>query len=832
MEHNGLSGRPRDDDSGSRDGEEPPLKRLRWDESDGEDDAAPFVFESDADGSDDDDEEEETWEEVAVPPAPAPEAPAVAASDSAPTDGAAPPSSDSDSDDEPMDWAPVGFPINPLPPPAAPVPESNVGAEGLQIVLDIAPEDADGTAKKPKRRAITKADRLERLALHRAHLLALLATAHYGKWATESPLVHAVLASMLPESVLARSGVDASGPAQQVRLRPLIVWFRETFTADPWCAYPTDSDVMDPERPSVPVGALLDAAEARRGHHDTLTLLFAALLCHLRVPHRLAVGLAPVPLSFEGELRLPTEDGEASASGDGRVTPESTARPREVLAAKSSGRYPLSFVIERPTGDDPPQWVPLHLHHVAASEAGGPRPYRVPPLPTAKSAATPPLASFIAGFGTRGPAYVVALVPPAGDGAIRLHGLRDVSVRYLTGGRKVEDKKRRVPLDDAWWLRVCRSRDEARAPTPAGAAGAAPSTAGASSSASASLVEDQQLLEQLLKAPLPTRLGDYKDHRLYALERHLKRSEVIHPKTPVLGKIKGEPIYPRTNVHTVRSREAWLRNDGLAVKDGEEPVAMAKGRGPEGKEQPLFGAWQTTAYESAAVDPNTGEVPKNQFGNVELFHPRMLPRGGVHVTFKGAKQLARHLGIDFADAVVGFDFKRGGLTVPAIHGIVVAEYAVPLLREASANLAAVEAEEALAERSRRAIQRWGKFAFMLMSRQRVQNLFSMTGAMPSVISSAAVAAGQREAGGVDEDSMEVEEEPPADAGSTSDDSASEAEVPPSSSSDESEDDGEEDFDDPDLGPRVRRQRGPAGRRAAPARAPSDDDDDLGGGFML
>lgn len=37
----------------------------------------------------------------------------------------------------------------------------------------------------------------------------------------------------------------------------------------------------------------------------------------------------------------------------------------------------------------------------------------------------------------------------------------------------------------------------------------------------------------------------------YALERHLKKYECIHPKLPILGYCRGEPVYPRSHVHVV-----------------------------------------------------------------------------------------------------------------------------------------------------------------------------------------------------------------------------------------------------------------------------------------
>lgn len=41
----------------------------------------------------------------------------------------------------------------------------------------------------------------------------------------------------------------------------------------------------------------------------------------------------------------------------------------------------------------------------------------------------------------------------------------------------------------------------------------------------------------------------------------------------------------------------------------------------------LFGIWQTTDYDPPVAE--NGIVPRNAYGNVELFKPCMLPKGTV-----------------------------------------------------------------------------------------------------------------------------------------------------------------------------------------------------------
>lgn len=54
------------------------------------------------------------------------------------------------------------------------------------------------------------------------------------------------------------------------------------------------------------------------------------------------------------------------------------------------------------------------------------------------------------------------------------------------------------------------------------------------------------------------------------------------------------------------------------------------------KDQPLevFGEWQVEDYEPPVA--SGGKVPRNEYGNVDLFKPTMLPIGCVHIPSKSS----------------------------------------------------------------------------------------------------------------------------------------------------------------------------------------------------
>ena len=127
---------------------------------------------------------------------------------------------------------------------------------------------------------------------------------------------------------------------------------------------------------------------------------------------------------------------------------------------------------------------------------------------------------------------------------------RDVTKRYAKA-YNAKTRRNRVEITkggDRWWRRVMRmykrtydlDRDQ---------------------------VEDAELAAKEAAEEMPKNIQDFKDHPYYALERHLRRNEVIHPKRQAgsvsSGKIDKknnlEPIYRRQDVHMVKSADSWYR---------------------------------------------------------------------------------------------------------------------------------------------------------------------------------------------------------------------------------------------------------------------------------
>lgn len=90
--------------------------------------------------------------------------------------------------------------------------------------------------------------------------------------------------------------------------------------------------------------------------------------------------------------------------------------------------------------------------------------------------------------------------------------------------------------------------------------------------------EDQELRRIHEEKPMPTSIADYKNHPFYVLERHLLKFEALYPpNAPALGYIRGEAVYSRDCVHTLHSRDIWLKQ-ARTVKLGEKPYKIVKAR--------------------------------------------------------------------------------------------------------------------------------------------------------------------------------------------------------------------------------------------------------------
>ncbi|XP_015880255.3 DNA repair protein RAD4 isoform X2 [Ziziphus jujuba] len=256
-----------------------------------------------------------------------------------------------------------------------------------------------------------------------------------------------------------------------------------------------------------------------------------------------------------------------------------------------------------------------------------------------------------------------------------------------------------------------------------------------SSIAARSSLEDMEFETRALTEPLPTNQQAYRNHRLYAIEKWLTKYQVLHPKGPILGFCSGHRVYPRTCVQTLKTKERWLR-EGLQVKANELPIKeLRRSRklhkakvcedddynldDSEGTTK-LYGKWQLEPL--CLPHAVNGIVPKNERGQVEVWSEKCLPPGTVHLKLPRVFYVAKRLEIDYAPAMVGFEFKNGQ-SHPVFDGIVVCSEFKDAILEAYAE----EQEKRDADEKKRneiqALSRWYQLLSSLVTRQRLDNRY-------------------------------------------------------------------------------------------------------------
>ncbi|KAL4863728.1 Rad4 transglutaminase-like domain-containing protein [Aspergillus spectabilis] len=247
----------------------------------------------------------------------------------------------------------------------------------------------------------------------------------------------------------------------------------------------------------------------------------------------------------------------------------------------------------------------------------------------------------------------------------------------------------------------------------------------------------------------------------FVLERFLRREEALRPgaqpvrtftpggkkKTPKykLNSLatptaatppRPENVYLRTDIVKCQSAESWHK-EGREPRPTQIPLkhvpirAVTLLRKREVDEQarltgqkPLQGLYSLEQTQEIIPPPIVdGVIPKNDYGNIDCFVPRMVPKGAVHIPFPGTGRICKKLGIDYAEAVTGFEF-GSQMAVPVIEGVVVAVENKDLVMDAWC----ADNEEKRRKEARKVeakiLATWRKFLFGMRIAQRVREEYA------------------------------------------------------------------------------------------------------------
>jgi xeroderma pigmentosum group C-complementing protein len=237
-------------------------------------------------------------------------------------------------------------------------------------------------------------------------------------------------------------------------------------------------------------------------------------------------------------------------------------------------------------------------------------------------------------------------------------------------------------------------------------------------------------------------LQSYKSSTEFILERHLRREEALLPTAKhikiftVKGK-RGEPeteekVFLRKDVVNCKSVETWHK-EGREPRMGQQPLkrvpyraattnrkrelAEAEAASGERMLQGLY-SWEQTDWiiPPPIVD---GIIPKNGYGNMDVFVPSMVPVGAVHIPRRRTKEICKRLSIDYAEAVTGFEF-GARMAVPIITGVVIAEENEEMVLEQWRKDEAERARKEDEKRTKVALGMWRKFLMGMRIVERVR----------------------------------------------------------------------------------------------------------------
>ncbi|GAB9465250.1 Molybdenum cofactor biosynthesis protein a [Globisporangium polare] len=591
-----------------------------------------------------------------------------------------------------------------------------------QVLQQEAQKAAKKEKNKKKRKAVmrmSKADKERELTLHQSHLLLLLAT--QLKWSAlcQSPVLRGLLLSIT-------SGGSFDFYAEMKRhplkysLEMLVRWFNQHFhvlSVSDAAAHNDDSDDNGSGSNGqwselVTEARLMQVFFDRRGRDYELAVLFTALCRALCLYCRHTCSLDALLVQQAKAFEASSAASPVSRSRKRSRTQSGTPRPAEQDQVENAEiASTQSFWVWTEVFDEKKRvWV-----HVDAIRkiVGHPREIEA-----------------LRGKGVPF-SYVVSITPS--------ERLVDVTPRYAAKW----SKSLRLRIADEWMGDALEMLNgEAMSKRRA--------VIGYAQQDEDKLLADEKvkLLAMIESEEMPASIEAFKKHHLYCLERHLGRFECIYPRKAV-GIFKGQPVFLKKHIQVTRSAYQWLRL-GREVKESEHdtPVKWHKKGGKQANgsnggaaqdsdsdnddtggdggshavnrdgARAMFGVWQTSAFMPPPVV--NGVVPKNSYGNLEIWSAAHVPRHGVHVQLPRIEKVAQQLGVDFAPAVVGFEVK-GDRNVPRFDGIVVAESALELLTDAHAHMQQSTIEKAIEKNQQLIAKRWERLVRRLLLGQRLED---------------------------------------------------------------------------------------------------------------
>ncbi|KAL7993736.1 putative DNA repair protein Rad4 [Plasmopara halstedii] len=566
-----------------------------------------------------------------------------------------------------------------------------------QVNRSLAEQDAASVTRKRRRPPIrlTKYEKQRERALHQTHLLLLLAMRIKWMHVTRSQLLQGLMLSLTTTSNV-DFFVDIKQQPLSYSLELILRWFNREFQV-------IDKMIDLEEDNFMTESSLINVFYLRKGCDYELTLLFAALCGALQLRYRLTCALDPLLVqrgkAFEATFKKRQNKGRrvrTFAESEKEKVEEKQEIKKDMDPENLDLAHRVYWLWCEVLDEKAEKWI-----HVDVIRRLVDRPQEIEAL--------------------RGKAARFSYVVGIQDNNL----LVDVTARYTVQWSKSFELR----LADSWIKQVIEQYNEDTGLLQQ-------SISSNEHDEKVALDKEKKELETFkLAEGMPTSLEGFRKHHLYVLERHLGQLEYLHPRK-IVGLFNGQPVFLREHVQRLQSAFKW-RRCGRVVKESERqnPAKWQsrnndfgcggndsnddnEGEKDKSSSLALFGIWQTTEIESPQLV--NGLVPKNQYGNIEIWSPAHIPRNAVHLRLPRIETIAESLGIDFAPAVVGFEV-RNGRPMPKVSGIVVAQSHESMLLDAHAERQQQTIEKAIAHNQKLAIKRWENLTKRLLLRQRLED---------------------------------------------------------------------------------------------------------------
>lgn len=602
-----------------------------------------------------------------------------------------------------------------------------------EIVDEITGDPNEIKVKNKNKRRITRQERNKIKELHHAELLCRLARVHLVNRALESDALRCLALSVAPrglvEGILERPGKKEGKPVVRVMLHFAVKFFQDHVLSPSRCT----SDNEEEERSSwTPYVSAKEARASKAGFaggvawklsemlrrkdkniNETMRLssfsnvseMKAALLCAflraLGIRARLCASLKPLPHDAKG----PDLDRKTTLrSLDGKPANIFKAMEKNGAAARNNGEEDDDAADEithwlealvREGGNDTTTEESTRKKTKKKKTTVSSTPSAANAQKKKESAKFVPIAlsptthTFTIGdvddivkTWSTYPGYVVAFDEFDQEKNGNVLSFTDVTRKYSQKQFAIKALKKRIKGDQRW--------NELSAAHKIDLSGIHDNDEENSSQLylKKALIDERDEMATMQKSERPPKtLTEIKLHPLWCIEAHLRQNECIYPKTGVAGCVDGKLVYPRENVQTLRTDRRWKSEKRLMVKHVEIDSPIKKllsnkarahlkqygGHPEQFADIFLYGQWQCTTYHPPKADK--GVVPTNDRGNVDLTkNGDGLPDGCAYIEDKNALTAARKLTnpqIHAVPALIGFEYKQGGTTLPVFLGCVV-----------------------------------------------------------------------------------------------------------------------------------------------------------------